>query len=110
MGMGSMNRINDKGYTGTLVFVKHVRAGYFTVRDYTEEEFNQLYRDDDDYILLGSCEVDVEFKVDTREAEIASLEKVREKMRAEMGAAIEQVTDKIESLRALPNLSEEVEA
>ena len=103
--MGSMNRITDKGFTGTLCFAKNLKLDYFSAFDCTEAEFHEIYNDDKEYIFLGSCELDVQFEVDTRQAEIEALEAVREKMRAEMGAAIGRVTDKIESLRALPNLA-----
>lgn len=101
--MSNKNRITDRGYTGTLVFYKHLKYGIYSTFDGTEEEFHNLYEYDDENIFLGSCNVDVKFDVDTREAEIAGLEKQRESIRAEMGRQIAHLEDRISNLRALPN-------
>jgi len=101
------NNITEQGYAGTICFAKSVEYGYFTTFDCTEEGFKE--RTGGDYVLLGSCEVDVQFDTDTRAEEIAALEKRREEIRGKMAAAIAQVDDRIEKLRALPNFSSQEE-
>jgi hypothetical protein len=100
------NHITERGYTGTLVFYKWLKHNIYGVTDGTVEQFQKGLASDGEYVLLGACEVDVTFDVDTREAEIVGLEKQREKIQAELGRQIAVVEERISKLRALPHTEE----
>lgn len=91
-----MSGITEKGYKGKIDFFKHVSSGVtlalLGMDDYTPDE----------YILLGSVEVDVEFTTDTRQAEIEALEKQKQEVRAELAAKLATIDDRISKLMALP--------
>lgn len=106
-----MNEITERGYKGPLVFYKNLKYGYFNVTYGSAEEFYQVFGGDGDRVVVGTCDVDVEFEADTREAdtretEIEALEKQLEKVREKMALQLANIEDRISKLRALLHRTE----
>lgn len=97
-----MNEITERGYKGPVVFYKNLKHGYFNVTYGSAEEFYKSLGAGGDYVVVGTCDVDVEFEADTRAEEIKALEKQREKVRAQMALQLADIEDRISKLMALP--------
>lgn len=95
------NRITGDGYTGSVFFYKNIKSEFYGA---CVAEAHENLKHCCEYVFLGSCEVDVKFETDTREAEISALEKQRDNVRAELGRQVATIEDRISKLRALPHV------
>lgn len=107
--MDIRNPITEHGYKGPLVFFKSVKHNFYGVSADTKESFEMGLGSEGEYVAVGMCEVDVTFTGDSREAEIAALEKAHKKLRAEFARRERFIEDRISKLRALPHTSAEVQ-
>lgn len=87
-----------KGYKGKVYFYKDIQNDYYGCVTANDDGNFKL---GSDYIELVSVEVDVTFGVDTRPAEIDSLERQKTRVAAECQHNLDILEGKIQSLRAI---------